>query len=285
MKNNFNKIVIVGVGLIGGSIGLKLKAKKCDAEIIGIDIENDLLDRARELGAIDHGTLSFAEGLVDADLLILATPVGSMRALVSAALPYLPINCIITDVGSSKVEINQIMEELLPEEMVFVGGHPMAGSEKAGIQAARDNLLHDAIYIFTPGVRTTPEALEQLKQFSMMLGAKPLVLSPQEHDDMVATISHLPHLMAASLVNTVTHMGHEEALSLAAGGFKDTTRIAGSQPDMWVDICFANRDAIIAGLDKLSDEIEMLKDLLYAGKRVEFREKLAKAKELRDKIS
>ncbi|SHK48077.1 prephenate dehydrogenase [Desulforamulus aeronauticus] len=254
----FNKIVIAGVGLIGGSLGLALCKRNLANEVVGVEANKDNLDLAIRVGAV-HSGATLAEALVGAELLILATPIGVALGVLEMALPYLSKGTIVTDVGSVKGRLVERAEAMLPAGIHFVGGHPMAGLEVAGVAGAREDLFEGASYLLTPTERTDRVALTRLKQLIEGLGAKPMELAYQEHDQAVAIISHLPHLLAAALVNTVSADTKEQLLlDLAAGGFRDTTRIAASNPMMWRDILLTNRSQVLEAIEKFREQLNLI---------------------------
>lgn len=245
----FNKAAIVGVGLIGGSLGLAMNRKNLSSEVIGIGRSIKSLELAVEYGAI-HSFSSDYRDIAGCDLIIVATPVGTTRNVLKDLAPYISGGAIVTDVGSTKESIVEDAAAALPVETVFIGGHPMAGSEKDGINGADPYLFENAFYVLTPPPDTPASCLEQLVALVEGVGARPVIMNPAEHDLSVAAVSHLPHLVAATLVNCLFDMpGGEKKSLLAAGGFRDTTRIAAGNPEMWRDIFIANRHCVLEALD------------------------------------
>ncbi len=240
-------ITIIGLGLIGGSLGLALKKKIPNLVVRGIDHHPESVRTAVRLGAVDTGSVRLEEGIIGAEVIFIATPVSEMGELVAQLCPYLSAGMIVTDMGSTKAQIVAEMERRLPQGVAFLGGHPLAGSEKAGIKEAHAELLENAVYLLTPTTRTTVETVEAVSGLLEQLGAKIMLLSPVEHDRKVAAISHLPHVLSSALVRTVGRLDEKEGgyFPLAAGGFRDTTRIAGSQSGMWCDILRQNRQAVL----------------------------------------
>ncbi len=287
MRTIFDKVVIVGIGLIGGSIGMALKKQTVIQKIIGVDINQDNLELAIKLQAIDEGYLGIAkEVFEDADLVILAAPISVNIDLLKKIKPFLTKGTIVTDVGSTKEGFVNKCEEILGHEIYFVGGHPMAGSEIAGVRGADPYLFENAIYILTPTSQTDLESLNKMIELVENLGARKVILKPEEHDLLVATISHMPHLVAASLVNTINlvHDDQSKALLLAAGGFRDTTRIASGNPKLWRDICFNNKSKLLQVIKQFKECIERFESNLEYEKPQEFIELLTEAKEIRDDI-
>ena len=257
----FKKITVIGVGLIGGSMGLALCDKLPDVQVTGVDLDAENLRLALELGAVSEITYSLQDGVKDSDLVILATPVAQSVSLLDKMVPYLSPGTIVTDVGSTKVEIISRAEAVLPANIYFVGGHPMAGSEISGVQGADRHLFENAYYLLTTTKGTNVSALQKVKYMISLLGARVVELEPQAHDQAVAVISHLPHLIASTLVNTVASLPNwESILPLAAGGFKDTTRIAMSNAIMWRDIFLSNRAKVLEVLSDFNKQLAIFTD-------------------------
>jgi len=241
------KITIVGLGVIGGSLGLAIKKRHPQLWIRGVDVSGEILEEAVSSKAIDEGTLDPKAGVEDADLVFLAAPMPVMGKLCQAIAPNLGRGTIVTDTGSTKVKMVEIMTGTLPDFVRIVGGHPMAGSEKSGLQGASELLFENAAYILTPLPGCDPEANQAVQALVESLGARTIILSPEEHDRKVAAVSHLPHVVASALVNAVGSLEAREGgyFSLAAGGFRDTTRIAASNSEMWSDILCQNSQALL----------------------------------------
>ena len=252
VRMEFGRVTIVGVGLIGGSIGLGLKERGLVQEVVGVGRRESSLKKASGRGAIDTSTLNLAEGCQGAEIVVLAVPVSLIAEMARRAMPRLAPGTIITDVGSTKAAIVNDIERFLREEVHFIGGHPLAGSEKRGVGFARSDLFEGARTILTPTQHTSDAALKKISTFWRSLGAKVSLLSPEEHDHILAHISHLPHLVAMALVGAVP----EEALSYAASGFKDTTRIAASDPEIWRDILLSNKEEVLKALKRFRQELE-----------------------------
>ena len=222
MNPDFNRVAIIGVGLIGGSLGMSLRKNELVGEVVGVDSCVDNLHLAVELGAIDQYAASPAAGVAGADLVIIATPVGATILILHEIWPYLASGAVVTDVGSTKTKVVQEAENMLPPGISFIGGHPMAGSEHNGIKGADPYLFENAFYLITPTTNSKPVALKKVKRLVAGIGAKVVEIEPEKHDLAVAAVSHLPHLLAASLVNTVVNLPESESiLPLAAGGFRD----------------------------------------------------------------
>lgn len=247
----FQRVAIIGLGLIGGSLGLALRKAKAAQQVVGHDLGKGVSDRARKIGAIDVAYSTLADTVRGADLVIFATPVGAMRALLQNSAPYLMPGAVVTDVASTKAQVISWAEEFLPSTVSFVGGHPMAGKEVSGVEAGDADLFKSRIYCLTPTPRTSPAAIEKVSVLVEMIGARVRFLEPAEHDGQVAGVSHLPFLASIALVNTVAEDGAwEDASLLAASGFRDISRLAAGSPEMYRDICLTNSEAITRWLDE-----------------------------------
>ncbi len=280
------KIAIIGVGLIGGSLGLALKKQNLIKEVVGIGRRPESLDKAIQVGAVDRATLELKEGVKDVDLVVVATPVGLITEMVKRIIVALPQGAIITDVGSTKERIVKEVDRMLPGGISFVGGHPLAGSERRGIEEARADLFENSVCVLTPGEKASPETSELVKSLWESVGTRVLVMKPEEHDFLIAATSHLPHLLAATLVNLASDLRGEDErlLSLIAGGFKDTTRIAASPPELWRDICLSNRNNLMEMIDRFQGLLKKTKEYISREDGNLLREDFAKAKAFRDRI-
>lgn len=238
-------IGFIGLGLIGGSIAKGIKRSRPDVKILAYMRTRSRLEIAVKEGIIDGILEGVGEQLRECDIIFLCTPVEYNARYLRDIRPYLKENAIVTDVGSTKADIHRAVEELQMEGC-FVGGHPMAGSEKTGYENATDHLLENAYYILTPTPRSRPRDVETMREIARLTGALPIVLDYEKHDRIVAAISHLPHIIASSLVNLIQDKDPkgEPMKRLAAGGFKDITRIASSSPEMWEQICMTNTGPI-----------------------------------------
>lgn len=246
----------IGFGLIGGSIARGLKRADPGIRIMAYMRTRSRLEQARQDGIVDEILDGVGEPLRECDLVFLCTPVEYNARYLAQVRPFLKPGAFITDVGSTKTDIHQAVTDLDMED-IFVGGHPMAGSEKTGYEASTDHLLENAYYIITPTKASPDSFVERLTAIARMTGAIPIVLDYREHDRITAAISHLPHIIASSLVNLVKDSDNQEGLmkKLAAGGFKDITRIASSSPVMWEQICMTNTENIIAMLEDYMDSL------------------------------
>ncbi len=254
----FDTVVIAGVGLVGGSVGLGMRQRFLTRRTIGLDHDPAALDAARGLGVIDESRLQVGPWLGEADLVILAIPASGIAPLALEMAPHLDPAAIVTDVGSVKAAIVAELRGLR-----FVGGHPMAGSDRAGVLNADAALLENAVWVLTPDDRTDPAALASVEGFVTALGARPLQVAPERHDRLVATVSHLPYLVAVALTALVDR-GDERELTmlLAAGGFRDLTRVASGSPLMSRDMVSGNRSAVAVALRAFRNELEALEGML-----------------------
>lgn len=254
----FNRVCIVGIGLIGGSFGLELRKRALAHEVVGVARRQSTVDEAVAVGSCDWATTDLLEGAKDADFVLLAPPVGQMKSICEQIRPVVKPGAIITDAGSTKAQIVAECEPIFESSARFIGGHPMAGSEKKGAQAAREGLFEKATWILTPTRYTDSEALKSLQLLISQVGAKPILLDAETHDNLVAVTSHLPHVTAAALTHVfaAAHATNAAAPALVAGGWRDGTRVAAGSPEMWRDICLANREAVLHALDELSLELD-----------------------------
>lgn len=248
-------VTIVGVGLVGGSIGMACRRFGAAREVVGCDADPSVLDKAVALGAIDRA-LPFEEAVAAGDIVMLAPPVGVIPDLLRRASLSLRSGALLTDTGSTKKGIVASAARL-PRTVAFLGGHPMAGAESAGVEASDPFLLQNAVYILTPTAETPEWALKVMRTLVVTIGAIPQFMAPDEHDRVVAAVSHLPHVTAVSLVNTTRRLlGDDRLLGYAAGGFRDTTRIAGGSPSLWLDILQANRERVAEAVEALIAELQ-----------------------------
>jgi len=260
----FRKITIIGVGLLGGSIGLAVKRRRLAHEVAGFVRRRASLKDCEEAGAMDYATTDLPAAVSNADLIILCTPLSQMRPRVIAMLPALKRGAIVTDVGSVKAGVVRELESLVQKAGAhFVGSHPMAGAERTGVRAARADLFTNAVCVLTPTKRTAPAAIRTVEEFWKSLGARTLRLAPEQHDALVSRSSHLPHIAAAALVNLVLAPARPEFQSaLCANGFRDTTRIAAGSPEMWRDIALANRKNLSRSVDAFISELQEFQRVL-----------------------
>jgi prephenate dehydrogenase len=276
------RAAILGVGLVGGSLGLALRSRGLAREVVGLTRRAETLEAALALGAIDRGARSAAEAVKEADLVVLATPVRTAKEHLREMGGGLKSGALVTDVGSTKAEIVAAAQGLTPRA-VFIGGHPIAGAEESGVKAARADLFEEATWVLTPTEECDPVALAHLEEVIRAVGARPVRMSAQLHDRLVAASSHGPHLAAGCLVRLARRLAEEnpELLTLLGSGFRDATRIAAGDPAVWRDICLTNRDWILAFLGKLEEEMTSLKHLLARGEAAELELWLASARQAR----
>jgi prephenate dehydrogenase len=276
------QVTIIGLGLMGGSLGMALRKQQACRQVWGVAKRPETIARALELGAIEGGTLDLAEGAADADMVVLATPVRTIIDLIPRLSPLLPRGCLITDVGSTKAAIVEAMGGL-PAHVQPLGGHPMCGKEVAGIEAAEADLYEGAVWALTPLARTSPEALEMGSALARAVGAHPLLLDAHRHDRLVATISHLPYLLAVALVGLAEEVGAEDELmwALATSGFRDTSRLAASEVTMMLDILLTNRSPVAEMVHRFGQRLEGLARLLEGWDEAELRQLLESARQRR----
>ena len=263
----FRKITIIGVGLLGGSIGLAVKRRKLARQAAGFVRREASLRNSERAGAVDFATTDLLAAVWDADLVVLCTPLAQMRPIAERLLPALKRGAIITDVGSVKASVVRDLESLVARaDAHFVGSHPMAGAEKTGVAAARSDLFEKTVCVVTPTRKTDRRALNKVKQLWIAVGSRVLELKPETHDALVSRSSHLPHLVAAALANYVldpTQPKHQS--TLCANGFRDTTRIASGSPEMWRDIALANRRNLVGSLDAFVVQLVNLRRRVQRG--------------------
>ncbi|MGC3965192.1 MAG: prephenate dehydrogenase/arogenate dehydrogenase family protein [Rhodocyclaceae bacterium] len=279
----FDRVVIAGVGLIGGSFALALKAAGKARHIVGVGRRKETLDEALALGIIDEASVDWASALRGADFLLLAMPVGQMENVMSAAAPHLEPHTIVTDAGSTKSDVVEAIYRHFSTRLAnVVPSHPIAGAEKSGPSAARVDLFRQRKVVVTPLEQNAPHAVEAVRSAWAACGAELHQMTSAEHDGVFAAVSHLPHLLAFGLVDDLARRPNAEQLfDYAASGFRDFTRIAGSHPEMWRDICVANRQALLKELDAYVAELARLRELLDAGDGAGLEEIFACARQAR----
>lgn len=279
----FNRLVIVGIGLIGGSFGLAARRCGLAREIIGVARSQNTLDKAVEFGACDAATSDVAAAAAGADFVLLAPPVGQMERICREIAPLLANGAIVTDAGSTKAGIVETCEPLF-ETAHFIGGHPMAGSEQTGVEAARADLFQNARWILTPTERTDSAALRNLTAVIESVGAQMITMEAAQHDTVLAVTSHLPHMTAAALMHVFGNLNDENAAKVVAGGWRDSTRIAAGSSELWRDIALSNRSALLESLDDLSAELGAFRAALQSENGEEIENWLATAAKLRRKF-
>lgn len=284
----FSRVAVLGLGLMGGSLGLALHETHLAATVVGYDADAATVARALARGAIDIASASGADAVVDADLVVLAAPVLAERELLATIAPALSPGAVVTDLGSTKRQVVEWAQELLLVPSRFIGGHPMTGREQSGIEAATPALFSGAIWCLTPAdatgatAPTDPAAVALVAGLTQRLEATALLLDPTTHDKLVAGVSHLPHIAAAALVHVAADDADWDRLAmLAAGGFRDTTRVASGDARMARDICLTNHDAILPWLDRYIAELGMVRQRL-AGRDADIESWFTEARELRE---
>lgn len=280
---SIGKLVIIGVGLIGGSFALAMKRAGLVGQVVGVGRSLDNLNRAIELGVIDAASQDPAQAVAGADLVMVATPVGQMGRVFDAIAPVLPREAIVTDAGSTKGDVAQLMRAHLPEHLAYcVPAHPIAGSDRSGAAAAQYGLFEQRRVVLTPLEATLPEAAEAVGQWWQASGARVFSMRADEHDAVFASVSHLPHLLAFAYVEMVANKTDAaRCFDFAATGFKDFTRIAGSHPEMWRDISLANRDALLADLRAYQGGLAQLTQWVEAGDGAALEQMFQHAREAR----
>jgi prephenate dehydrogenase len=263
----FDRLVIVGVGLIGGSLGLAARERGLVGEVVGFGRTEANLRVALERGIIDSYTFDPAEAACGTDLLLLAVPVEATGPMAEKFLPHLPPGCVITDAGSTKAQVVTIMERLLPTTLAFVGAHPIAGTEHAGAGAAFATLFEKRLCVLTPTPRTDPGALTRVRALWEGVGMRVEEMDMLMHDQVLARVSHLPHMIAFSVMNAVlaTRAVEVDLLPYAGSAFADLTRVAASPVEMWRDICLSNREALLAAIIEFEQALAQLKAAVASG--------------------
>lgn len=297
-----DKLVIIGVGLIGGSFALALRKATQVRHIVGIGRSRGNMQRAQAVGAIDEIGISLPMALKNAELVLLATPVGQTEAVMAQISPYLEPDTIVTDAGSTKQNVvAAARRQLSPHLRNFVPGHPIAGAELSGAGAADADLFHGRNVVLTPLPETSATAASRVSEWWETCGSRVFRMSAAEHDDILATVSHLPHLLAFALMNRASlnrtdsadspvsslpssaQQQHRpcEPLQFAGTGFRDMVRIAGSSPEMWRDICLANREALVTQIDAYQEELAAMRQLLASGNGKELENAFSRARDAR----
>jgi len=283
----FQKMVVAGVGLIGGSLALDMRRRNLVKEIVGFGRSEANLRIAKKKGIIDHLFLREEDIPSGVDFLLMGTPVQAIVPLTAAFLPRLGSGCIVSDVGSVKAEIVKGVEKVLPSGIHFVGAHPIAGSEQWGADAAVENLFHGRRCILTPNRKTNRAALKKMAALWKGVGAKVEIMNAEKHDRVLSVVSHLPHVVAYALVNALdqTKVDGVDLKTFCAGGFKDITRIASSRPELWRDICLLNRKAVSKSLGDYIRNLEKMKRWIDSGNGSSLEHDFAHANEVREQIA
>lgn len=270
---HFTNVTIIGVGLIGGSLAKVLKTKKLAGRITGAGRSRETLELALKIGVIDRLGQGISHAVEDADLVVLASPVGTFERIVREIGPHLKKGAILTDVGSVKGALIRKIEDVIPSGIRYVPAHPIAGREKSGVAESTETLFQDRRCILTPTIRTDKKALEAVQEMWIAAGAEVTVMDADLHDKVFAAVSHLPHVAAFAMMCAVAELntGTEDYLQFSGAGFRDFTRIAASSPEMWKDICIMNRDNLIQMIDRYVSSLNRFKREIIAGdeKRLE----------------
>lgn len=281
----YRKLTLIGVGLLGGSLGMAVKHRGLAEVVCGYVRRRSSIQECIRAGAVDHATLDLESAVSDADVVVLCTPVGQMQQLAERFVSVLSPGAIVTDVGSVKDGLVQSLEKLVHSTKArFVGGHPMAGSEKAGVVNAHKDLFEGTVCVVTQTKETSKTALRRVRELWRGVGAQTIVMSPAAHDDLVSRSSHLPHILAAQLVHLVLGKGrkkHQE--TVCANGFRDTTRVASGLPEMWRDIIVANRHRIVRSISDYIAGLEKFRTALLENRVDEIERFLTRAKHWRDR--
>ncbi|MEO5702723.1 MAG: prephenate dehydrogenase/arogenate dehydrogenase family protein [Gammaproteobacteria bacterium] len=281
-----DRLVIIGVGLIGGSLGLALKKAGACREVVGCGRTPLHLKKAVELGVIDRYETDIGRAAQDADMVVLAVPVGVIEASFEQLAGHLSAHTVFTDVGSTKGSVVAAAQRVFKQvPAMFVPGHPIAGTEKSGVTAATAELFQQRRVVLTPLPDTSPDALAKVRQMWKWTGAEIVETSVEHHDAVLAATSHLPHLLAYTLVDSLARMdASEEIFRFAAGGFNDFTRIAGSSPQMWHDICLANGAAILKMIEHFDKDLIQLATAIRDGDGAQILDLFTRAKTARDRF-
>lgn len=274
----FQTITIVGVGLIGGSIAAGIKQRRLSARIIGVGRSQSRLEQARRAGLIDAATEDLPAAAAESDLIVVCTPVDRIAVDVNRAAAHCRPGTLLTDGGSVKAAICNAIRDDLPQGVHFVGAHPLAGSEKQGFQFADADLFEGRICVVTPHTECNSQAAARVSDFWRELGATVVEMSPQEHDDILAETSHLPHLIASTLVGIL----QKKNRPFSATGFRDTTRIAAGDEHLWAAIFQSNATALLAGLDRFEDHLGEMRSAIKSGDEAKLVKLLAAARQVRE---
>jgi len=276
----FKRVTIIGLGLIGGSLGLAIRERRLAEEIIGVSRRQSTIRKAMSLGVVDRVTLDIKEGVCGSDFVILTAPVLTIIEIAKRIKGVLKKGVIVTDAGSTKYDVVKNIEAIFPNGASFVGSHPLAGSEKSGLNFVNKDLFKDAYCLLTKTPNTDSKAFKKIKIFWRRIGMRVVSMNAKQHDKIISKISHLPHAVSASLSNTCRGID----LSLAAGGFKDTTRISSGSPELWKDIFLTNRKNLARDINMLKKELSKLETALIRGDEKKILYFLKKAKGVRDSV-
>lgn len=280
MNEIVDTIAIIGVGLIGGSIGMTAKARSLARRVIGIGSNRRKLHRAKELAAVDIYTTDLLDGVAEADLIFICTPVLAVLPTIKAIAPALKEGAIVTDVGGTKFEITKAADAALPEGRSFVGGHPMIGLQDGEVEAAIPYLFLKSTYIITPTGSTDVRALDSLVNFAEAIGSQAVLMSPEEHDRSAAIVGHLPHILSASILRLAEEEQSDNIFRLAEESFRDMAKGAVSPPGTWVDICLSNKEEIISAMKRFENILAEVRKAIEEGDTKEIEHLFSEAREL-----
>jgi len=281
----FNSIAVTGLGLIGGSMVKALRLNGYTGSVIGIDPDSETRKLAEASGLFEKVLENASESSSQVDLLILAVPLGRFAEALSATSHLIGPDTLVTDAGSVKTTVHRMTEKILESNISFIGGHPMAGSDQSGFSSASPILFENAYYFLTLGSHFQKTQLEKLQSLVKMIGAIPVMTTPAEHDVLVVQLSHLPHLAACALVSTFKEHHPEDFLKFAGSGFRDTTRIAMGEPELWHDIFIQNKQQLSIGIDGLIDELLKFKSLLVNENHEEIKNNLTRTQKTRSSLA
>ena len=283
----FKQMTILGVGLIGASLAQACKQRKLVQAIVGFGRNAGNLKTAQDRNIIDSGSTDLKTAVAGSDLIVLCVPVGGLVERIREMIPFLQKGCLITDTGSVKGALVREIDDLMPDTIFYVGAHPIAGGEQSGLKASSVDLLTGAKCVITPTVKTQADALKRVTEFWAGVGMETIRMDADEHDTIFGALSHLPHVVAYALMNTVANVktdNHEGILSLSGGGLKDITRIASSDPVMWRDICLQNKRPVVKLIDQFQDTLENIKLLIEQDQADALQETFANANVHRGKL-
>lgn len=286
MSRPFQKMAILGLGLMGGCIALEAKKRRLARRIVAYNRSASRRQWAKKKGWCEEVFVDPRRAVAGADLIVLATPVQKIPALAEKIAGQLKAGTLVTDVGSTKENIVRKLEDLFPKGVFFVGGHPIAGREKTGAESALPGLFENRWWVFTPGRRKagSSQALRRLRLWAEAMGAKTAVMTPKQHDQCLALISHLPHMVAYGLIDTALKINRGRDLRFAAGGFRDFTRIAGSSPQMWSEICLDNQKSLLRMMDRFEKSFNRIRRLIERGDGKALTRLFAQAAKARNQI-
>lgn len=281
-----NRLCIIGVGLIGGSLARALKKAGVVGKVVGAGRNVTHLEKAKALGVIDFFETDISLAVKDCDMVVLAVPLGAMQSIFEEIAPVITNDMVITDVGSAKASVVKAAQKafkIFPQTLV--PGHPIAGTEKSGVEASFAELYENRRIIITPLETSSDDAIAKVRSMWQACGAEVVETTVKHHDEVLAATSHLPHMLAYSLVDTLAKMdAKNEIFDFAAGGFRDFTRIASSDPDMWHDICLSNRDALLMMIKKFSDDLQLLAKAIENNDGAFLKDMFSRAKKTRDEF-